>query len=270
VGLFPRGEAADVVTRLKVLADLLTYKTDVPQEGRIRQALGEMETRVSTFPTLHGERAVVRLFAAAGRLLFPEDLGLPDEVLECLKRLLVETSGAILVTGPAGSGKTTTVYAALRHIVRESGGARSIVALEDPIESAVPGVAQSQVSGAAGFDLAAALRSVMRQDPEVIAVGEMRDRATAEGALAASLTGHLVLTTFHAGSAAGALARLADMGLEPYQLRGGILAIFNAKPVMRAGCPLWKCSHPQAPNWAARFWPELMRASSKIWPFPLA
>lgn len=233
VGLFPRGEAADVVARLKVLAELLTYKNDVPQEGRIRQTPGDIETRVSTFPTLFGERAVVRLFAAAGRFLYPEDLGLPDEALDQLRRLLAETSGAVLITGPAGSGKTTTIYACLRHIVRSNAGARSIVSLEDPIESAVAGVAQSQVSEAAGFDLAAGLRSVMRQDPEVIAVGEIRDRATAEGALAASLTGHLVLTTFHSGSAAGAVSRLGDMGLEPYQIRSGILAVFNQRLLRR-------------------------------------
>ena len=235
-GVFPRGEAADVITRLKVLAELLTYKTDVPQEGRIRQTPGDIETRVSTFPTLHGERAVVRLFAAAGRFLYPEDLGLPEPALVELRRLLAETSGAMLVTGPAGSGKTTTLYACLRHIVRESGGARSIVSLEDPIESSVPGVAQSQVNAAAGFDLATGLRSVMRQDPEVIIVGEIRDRATAEGAIAASLTGHLVLTTFHAGSAAGAVSRLGDMGLEPYLLRSGMLAVFNQR-LVRKLCP---------------------------------
>ena len=160
------------MARLKVLAELLTYRTDVPQEGRIRD--GQVEMRVSTFPTLYGEKAVVRLFASSGSLLRPADLGLPPEIAERLCRLLGETSGAILVTGPAGSGKTTTLYACLRELAAQSSG-RSLASLEDPIEVAVPGVAQSQVNPAAGFDLATGLRFLLRQDPEVIMVGEIRD-----------------------------------------------------------------------------------------------
>jgi type II secretory ATPase GspE/PulE/Tfp pilus assembly ATPase PilB-like protein len=240
LGRFPRGKTSDVVTRLKVMAELLTYRNDVPQEGRIRQAGHEVEMRVSTFPTLHGERAVVRLFAAEGRFLYLEDLGLPDEVHQDLTRLLGNTSGAILITGPAGSGKSTSAYAALRELARSSGGQRSLVSLEDPIEVVVDGVAQSQISGAAGFDFATGLRSLMRQDPEVILVGEIRDRVTAETAFQAALTGHLVLTTFHAGSAAGAISRLSDMGIEPYLLRSGILAILSQRLVRR----LCTCSLP--------------------------
>jgi len=233
IGTFSSGETADVVTRLKVLSDLLTYRTDVPQEGRIREVPDNVEMRVATFPTLHGERAVVRLFAAEGRYLLVEDLGLPDEVRQQLVRLLAETSGAVLITGPAGSGKTTTAYACLRELVRQSNGGRNIVSLEDPIEVAVPGVAQSQVSEVAGFDLVTGLRSLMRQDPEVIMVGEIRDRATAETAFQASLTGQLVLTTFHAGSAAGAISRLSDMDIQPYMLRSGILGILHQRLVRR-------------------------------------
>ena len=240
IGLFPRGDAADVVSRLKVLAELLTYRTDVPQEGRIRQPRENVEIRVSTFPTLYGERAVVRLFAAEGRFLYLDDLGLPHDVARQLHRLLAETSGAILVTGPAGSGKTTTAYACLRELVRQSAGGKSIVSLEDPIESAVDGVAQSRVNPAAGFDLAAGLRSLMRQDPEAIMVGEIRDRETAEAAFQASLTGHLVVTTFHAGSAAGAISRLSDMGIEPYLLRSGILGILSQRLVRQ----LCDCKQP--------------------------
>ena len=233
VGNFQRGQAADVVARLKVLAELLTYRTDIPQEGRIRDATSDVEMRVSTFPTLHGERAVVRLFAADGRYLYLEDLGLPDGLLRGFEELLGETSGALVASGPAGSGKTTTAYACLRELVRRSDGARSIVSLEDPIEVAVPGVAQSQVSESAGFDFVTGLRSLMRQDPEVILVGEIRDRLTAEVAIEASLTGQLVITTFHAGSAAGAINRLSDMGIEPYLLRSGILAIVSQRLVRR-------------------------------------
>ena len=233
IGHFPRGKTADVVTRLKVMAELLTYRNDVPQEGRIREPGQEVEMRVSTFPTLHGERAVVRLFAPEGRFLYLEDLGLPQTVHAGLKRLLLETAGAILITGPAGSGKSTSAYAALRELTRASGGQRCLVSLEDPIEVVVDGVAQSQISEAAGFDFATGLRSLMRQDPEVILVGEIRDRVTAETAFQAALTGHLVLTTFHAGSAAGAISRLSDMGIEPYLLRSGILAILSQRLVRR-------------------------------------
>jgi general secretion pathway protein E len=232
----PAAVAPNVVARLKVLSDLLTYRTDAPQEGRIRGAPGDVELRVSTFPTLHGEKAVVRLFAASGRYLRPDDLGLPPEVRSALGRLLGETSGAILLAGPAGSGKTTTLYACLRELVASSAGRRSLATLEDPIEVAGPGVAQSQVNPAAGFDLATGLRSLLRQDPEVIAVGEVRDRPTAEVAFQASLTGHLVLSTFHAGSAAAALGRLADMGIEPYLLRSGLRAVVCQRLVRRL-CP---------------------------------
>jgi len=233
LGTFPTGESADIVTRLKVLAELLTYRTDAPQEGRIRQPQGDVEMRVSTFPTLHGERAVVRLFAAERRFLYVEDLGLPAEIHGALKEQLAETSGALLISGSAGSGKTTTAYAALRQLARDSGGEKSIVSLEDPVEMAVDGVAQSQVNETAGFDFSAGLRSLMRQDPEVIFVGEIRDQITAETAFQAALTGHLVLTTFHAGSAAAVISRLSDMGIEPYLLRSGILAILSQRLVRR-------------------------------------
>jgi len=233
VGTFPSGVAANIVARLKVLSELLTYRTDVPQEGRIRSRDVDFEVRVSTFPSLHGERAVVRLFGGKAHFRHLVDLDLPPEILARLRRLLAETSGAILITGPAGSGKTTTLYACLNELVDHAVAPRSIITLEDPIEMAIPGVAQSQVNEAAEFDLSAALRSVLRQDPEVIMVGEIRDRATAEGALQASLTGQLVLSSFHAGSAAAAIRRLLDMGIEPYALRSGILAIVFQRLVRR-------------------------------------
>lgn len=239
IGTFPAGEAADVVSRLKVLAGLLTYRSDVPQEGRLSgvgfqpaQAT-KIEMRVSTFPTLYGERAVIRIFAAEGRFLFPEDLGLPEDIHVGLLRKLEETSGVLLVTGPAGSGKTTTAYAALRHLTRLAAGSKSLVSLEDPIEVAIPGVAQSQVNVAAGFDLATGFRSLMRQDPEVILVGEIRDRPASETAFQAALTGHLVVTTFHASNCTSALSRLADMGIEPYILRSGIRGLLSQRLVRR-------------------------------------
>lgn len=227
----PSRVAPNVVARLKVLAELLTYKTDVPQEGRIRSKPGEPEVRVSTFPTLHGERAVVRLFADPGRLLDLDHLGLPVDALDALRSSLLETSGLIVIVGPAGSGKTTTLYACLRALATSSGGLRCIASLEDPIEAALTGVVQSQVNPSAGFSLEAGLRSLLRQDPEVISVGEIRDPSTAEVAFQAALTGHLVLTTFHSGSAAGAVGRLSDMGVEPYMLRSGLRAILSLRLV---------------------------------------
>ncbi len=245
VGRFPRGNATSVVVRLKVLAELLTYRTDVPQEGRIRQADADGEMRVSTFPTLHGERAVVRLFAAERQFRYPSDLGLPDEITAALSRLLYATSGALIVAGPAGSGKTTTAYACLRELVQAARGGKSIVSLEDPIEVPVDGVAQAQVNAGTGFDMATGLRSIMRQDPEVILVGEIRDRDTARTVFQAALTGHLVVTSFHAGSAPEALSRLADMGIEPYVLRSGVLAVVAQRLVRR----LCSCALPvSSPN----------------------
>jgi general secretion pathway protein E len=233
VATLPASVATKIVARLKVLSELLTYRNDVPQEGRIRGAPGEVEMRVSTFPTLFGEKAVVRIFAGAGKYQRLDELGLPVEVLDTLRRLLGATSGAIVFSGPAGSGKTTTLYACLRELVATTEGRRSLATLEDPIEVAVPGAAQSQVNPGVGFTLEVGLRSLMRQDPEVIAVGEIRDRPTAEVAFQASLTGHLVLSTFHAGSAAGVVGRLSDMGIEPYLLRSGLLAVVGQRLVRR-------------------------------------
>jgi general secretion pathway protein E len=225
VATIPRKLAANVVARLKVLGDLLTYRTDIPQEGRLREGAPDTEMRLSTFPTLYGEKAVVRLFAGSGRYQWPSDLGLPEDILSELLVRLRETSGALLITGPAGSGKTTTAYACLRTLHRESGAGKSLVSLEDPIETVLAGVAQSQVNRSPEFDYAIGLRSLLRQDPDAILVGEIRDRETVETVFQACLTGHLVLSTFHAGSAAEAVSRLSDMGIEPYLLRTGLLGI---------------------------------------------
>jgi general secretion pathway protein E len=240
VARLPAKLAPNVVARLKVLADLLTYRTDVPQEGRIKAAPGGVEMRVSTFPTLFGEKAVVRMFAGPGRFLRLGDLGLPAAVRDELSRVLDETSGAIVLSGPAGSGKTTTIYACLRELSGRSSGERSLASLEDPIEAVVPGVAQAQVNPAAGLTLESGLKSLLRQDPEVIAIGEIRDKATAEIALQAALTGHLILTTFHAGSACEVIGRLLDMGIEPYVVRSGLRAVVAQRLVRR----LCSCAQP--------------------------
>ncbi len=254
LGVFPRGVASDVVNRLKVLAELLTYRTDVPQEGRLRRdpnpaapqqlttapaGLGA-EVRISTFPTVYGERLVIRRFAGADSLQRLNELGYPASIAAALGKALDETSGLIVVSGPAGSGKTTTAYALLRELVARHAGGRSLVSLEDPVEVAIDGVSQSQVNPTVGFDLTQGLRALLRQDPEVILVGEIRDRATAETTLQASLTGHLVLTTFHAGRAVTAISRLLELGIEPYLLRSGLLGIVCQRLVRR----LCECKQP--------------------------
>jgi type II secretory ATPase GspE/PulE/Tfp pilus assembly ATPase PilB-like protein len=242
LGRLPREVGPNVVARLKVLAGLLTYELALPQEGRIRDDELRVEARLSTFPTLHGERAVVRMLRAGdGSLETLAQLGLPADVLGQLEKNLSATSGAILVVGPAGSGKTTTAYACLRHVVSASGGGRSIASLEDPVEVALDGVAQSQVRQNAGdasaglmnFDMAAGLRSLLRLDPEVILIGEMRDRATAEIALQAALTGQLVVTTFHAGHVADAVNRLVEMGIAAYAVRNAVRLVVAQRLVRR-------------------------------------
>ncbi|MGW8257959.1 MAG: GspE/PulE family protein [Thermoguttaceae bacterium] len=233
VAKFPSKIATNIITRLKVQAQLLTYHTDRPQEGRIHTPAANVEMRVSIFPTVHGERAVVRFFGSACKYQNLSDLGLPDDVLQTLRKLLSETSGAIIISGPAGSGKTTTAYACLREIAQATSASRSLVSIEDPIEVLVDATAQSQVNTQVGLNLESGLRFLMRQDPEVIFVGEIRDRATAEAAFQASLTGHLLLTTFHAGSAAETVGRLLDMGIEPYILRSGLLAVLNQRLLRR-------------------------------------
>ena len=243
LGRLPKDVAPNIVARLKVLAGLLTYEVALPQEGRIFDSPLQLEVRVSTFPTLFGERAVLRMIGSGeSSLASLAALGLPAAVQSELQRHLAATSGAVLVVGPAGSGKTTTAYACLREVVATSGGGRSIASLEDPVEVAVDGVAQSQINLAAGFDMATGLRSLLRLDPEVILIGEMRDRTTAEIALQAALTGQLVVTTFHAGSCADALHRLVDMGIADYAVRNAVRLVVAQRLVRR----LCTCSEPAA------------------------
>jgi general secretion pathway protein E len=241
VASLDRDLAPNFVARLKVLAELLTYRVDVPQEGAIRDAAGGygVEMRVSTFPTIHGEKVVVRLFDPTGRLLDLDDLGLAPDLLRALTELVRERTGAVLLTGPSGSGKTTTIYACLRHLVRAAGASRHLVTIEDPVEQVLEGVSQSQARPGTEFDFARGLRSLLRQDPEVIMIGEVRDPETAGIAVEAALTGHLVFSTLHAGSACGVIGRLLDMGVEPYLLTSGIRAILNQRLVRRL-CP--ECS----------------------------
>ncbi len=227
--------AANYVGRLKVMSGLLTYRVEVPQEGRVRAEFLQdgVEVRVSTFPTIHGERAVVRLFVASGRYLQLEDLGLPDDERETLQNMLWETGGLVLITGPAGSGKTTTAYACLRYLLRHFAEEKILLTLEDPVEAVLPSVGQSEVRPAVGFDYVSGLKSLLRHDPDVLMVGEVRDRGTAEIVFQAALTGHLVISTFHAGSVGESVSRLLDLGIEPFVLQSGLLGVLSQRLVRR-------------------------------------
>ncbi len=227
--------AVNIVSRLKVIANLLTYRTDIPQEGRVKAASTESEIRISTFPTTHGEKVVIRFFVGSGDYRILADLKYPEDIEQRLREILQQTSGLLLTCGPSGVGKTTMLYAAIRHLQQPGSVVRSICTLEDPVEAILPGVSQSLIKPETEFSYERGLISLMRQDPDVIMVGEIRDRETAEIVFQASLTGHLVLSTFHAGTAADALGRLADMGIEPYLIRSGLSAIL-AQRLLRKLC----------------------------------
>ena len=236
IGLAPEGRIPQIVARLKVLADLLTYKTNVPQEGRVRA--GRLpnivkEMRISTTPTLHGERVVVRFFSEEKCYHYPDELGFPFDIRDRLLKSIRKNSGAVLVTGPAGSGKTTTAYALLRELADHGETLRSIVTLEDPVEHALDGIAQVEISSHGDRSLGETIKYMMRQDPEVLFVGEIRDRQTAEAAFQAALTGHLLLTTFHAGGAVEAVGRLCELGIEPFVLRSGISCVISQRLVRK-------------------------------------
>jgi type II secretory ATPase GspE/PulE/Tfp pilus assembly ATPase PilB-like protein len=233
----------NIVARVKVLADLLTYQTDTPQEGRInRDKVGaSADLRASTFPTVRGEKVVLRLFDPRTQDVRLAELGYPEGLRLEMEGQLQRPSGVILLTGPAGSGKTTTIYAALRYVLDLSGGARNVVTVEDPVERMIAGITQTQVHPATGLTFARCLRSLMRQDPEVIVVGEIRDRETAEIAIEAGLTGHLVISTIHSGTTAGVFTRLLDMGVEPY-LAASAVNYVVAQRLVRKLCP--QCRRP--------------------------
>ena len=231
----PKEIDANVVARIKVMSDLLTYRTDIPQEGRIDGARHgqDIDLRVSTFPTIHGEKAVVRIFDPAKRAFAISDLGFPEDALDRLVAHATRPQGVILLTGPSGSGKTTTIYAVLRMLVESGGGTRNIVTVEDPVEYGIEGVTQTQINLPADLTFARALRSLLRQDPEVIMIGEIRDAETAGIAIEAGLTGHLVISTVHSGTACGVFGRLLDMGIEPFLITSSVTLVAAQRLVRR-------------------------------------
>ena len=234
----PAAVSENIITRLKVLASLLTYRNDIPQEGCIEtdgSNSGVVEKRVSTFPTIYGQRAVVRLFYCDNGLDKLSELGLPVSTENSLKRIASQDQGVLLLTGPAGSGKTTTLAALLRYIKEELPG-KSIVSLEDPVERRIDGITQVQITENSELTFPRALRSLLRQDPQVLMVGEIRDSETARIVIEAGLSGHFLMSTMHSGSPAGALLRLLEMQIEPYQLTSAVVAVLNQR-LIRKFCP---------------------------------
>jgi general secretion pathway protein E/type IV pilus assembly protein PilB len=224
-----------IVSRVKILSHVNIAEKRLPQDGRIRIRIEESEVdiRVSVIPMLHGEAVVMRLLRQNATLRGMEQLGADQRELECFRRVLQLPHGIILVTGPTGSGKTSTLYTALHEI---NDAVRKIITIEDPVEYQLKGINQIQVSEKAGLTFARGLRSILRHDPDVILIGEIRDQETAQIAVQASLTGHLVFSTLHTNDAPGALTRLVDMGVEPYLVASSLEAVL-AQRLVRVLCP---------------------------------
>ena len=233
--------------RFKVMANLVTYQAGMPQDGAAigGPELDGVQLRVSIFPTTRGEKIVVRLFDPRDRRFDLNTLGFDDSTLKGLVRLLKRPSGLLLFTGPTGSGKTNTMYSALCHITQRDGSSVSISTVEDPVEFNLPMVSQTQINPAQEFTYAVALRSIMRQDPQVVMVGEIRDPETAAIAVQAGLTGHLVLSTIHSCVSAGAFTRLINMEIEPFMLCSAILGVMGMR-LVRSVCP--DCAQPYTPE----------------------
>ena len=236
-----------ISSRFKVMANLVTYQAGMPQDGAAvgGPELDGVQLRVSVFPTTRGEKIVVRLFDPRDRRFELDSLGFEESTAHGLQRLLKRTSGLLLFTGPTGSGKTSTMYSSLCYITQRDGTAVSISTVEDPVEFNLPMVSQTQINPAQGFTYAVALRSIMRQDPQVILVGEIRDAETAAIAVQAGLTGHLVISTIHSGVSAGAFTRLINMEIEPFMLASSILGVMGLRLVRRT-CQ--KCAQPYEPE----------------------
>jgi type II secretory ATPase GspE/PulE/Tfp pilus assembly ATPase PilB-like protein len=236
-----------ISSRFKVMANLVTYQAGLPQDGTALGGaeLDNVQLRVSIFPTTRGEKIVIRLFDPRDRRFDLTTLGFEDSTQQGLMRLLTRSSGLLLFTGPTGSGKTSTMYSSLCHIIRRDGASVSISTVEDPVEFNLPMVSQTQINPAQGFTYAVALKSIMRQDPQVIMVGEIRDSETAAIAVQAGLTGHLVISTIHSGVSAGAFTRLINMEIEPFMLASSVLGVMGLR-LMRVTCP--HCSQPYEPT----------------------
>ncbi|MDX8390470.1 MAG: type II secretion system ATPase GspE [Mariprofundaceae bacterium] len=238
----PKGVQSALVSRIKVMADLDIAEKRHPQDGRFRVRIAgrEVDVRVSILPTSHGERVVMRLLDRGQKMMSLRQLGMCDDHMKMMDRMVASPHGIVLVTGPTGSGKTTTLYGALMTVDREN---RNVITIEDPVEYQLDGVGQMQVQPKIGVTFAAGLRSILRQDPDIVMIGEIRDLETAEIAIQASLTGHLVFSTLHTNDALSAIVRLQDMGVEPYLIASSLLAV-QAQRLVRALCPHCKKARP--------------------------
>jgi len=238
---------ASLISRIKIMAQLDIAEKRLPQDGRITLRVGgkPVDVRVSTLPTGHGERAVLRLLDKEAGRLDLTSLGMSDAVLPQFDALIAQPHGIVLVTGPTGSGKTTTLYAALSRL---NSTATNILTVEDPIEYELAGVGQTQVNARIDMSFAKALRAILRQDPDIIMIGEIRDLETAQIAVQASLTGHLVLATLHTNDAAAAVTRLLDMGIEPFLLSSSLLGVV-AQRLVRKLCE--SCKTHDGQHWQA-------------------
>jgi type II secretory ATPase GspE/PulE/Tfp pilus assembly ATPase PilB-like protein len=242
VGHLKRAFAPNIIARIKVMAEMLTYRTDIPQDGGIRRTRishllkgEEADLRVSTMPVLFGEKAVIRILHLASHNLAIASLGFSAGVLDSLYRLCQSPQGLLLFTGPAGSGKTTSIYATLTYLLHSTPETRNIVTIEDPVECVIPCITQTQVNPAAGLTFANSLRALLRQDPEFIMVGEIRDLETAQIAIQAGLTGHFVISTIHSGRAIEVFTRLAEIGIDPFLLRSAVRVVI-AQRLVRLLC----------------------------------
>jgi len=240
----PRGQQAAVVSRVKIMADLNIAEHRLPQDGRIKIRLSgkEIDIRVSIIPIAHGERVVMRILEKGSFLFSLEQLGMEKRDYSQLDKIIVSSHGIMLVTGPTGSGKSTTLYAALQRVNSPD---KNIITVEDPIEYQLEGIGQIQVAPKIGLTFAAGLRSILRQDPDIILIGEIRDHETAEMAVQASLTGHLVFSTLHTNDSAGAITRLVNMGIEPFLVTSSTIAI-QAQRLVRRICD--ECKQPYRPE----------------------
>jgi general secretion pathway protein E len=247
----PRGQQAAVISRVKIMADLNIAEHRLPQDGRIKIRLSgkEIDIRVSVIPVAHGERVVMRILEKGSFLFSLEHLGMEEKDRTQLDKIIQSSHGIFLVTGPTGSGKSTTLYAALQRVNSPD---KNIITVEDPIEYQLEGIGQIQVAPKIGLTFAAGLRSILRQDPDIILIGEIRDMETAEMSVQASLTGHLVFSTLHTNDSAGAITRLVNMGIEPFLVTSSTIAI-QAQRLVRRICD--SCREPYTPEMET--WREL-------------
>jgi len=236
----PRRMHAALISRLKILGEMNIAERRLPQDGRIKITIAgrTIDVRVSIVPTVHGERAVLRLLDKTTAMLGIGELGMRADTQETFRHLIHVPYGMVLVTGPTGSGKSTTLYAALQEVYSPT---LNILTIEDPVEYQVSGIGQIQVRPNIGLTFASGLRNIVRQDPDVIMVGEIRDHETAEISIHAALTGHLVFSTLHTNDSSGAITRLLDMGVEPYLAASSVVGVL-AQRLIRRNCPF--CSHP--------------------------